>query len=318
MSTPELSILIVCWRSREHIVPCLDSVYEHTRRTDFEVVLINNADDDLESFVARKYPRVRIVGNHENLGFAGGNNRAAQEARGQYLLLLNPDTWLRDAAIDQLMDLAKRRPDGGAWGGVTELPDGRLDPGCNQYQPRLWNTFLETVHLSSLCERGPSRDHEFEAQVPVLNGAYLMIHADVWRQIDGFDPSFVMYSDEADLCTRIRAAGYRVYMTGKSRIVHNVAGGDPQNPGRLIARARGKMTFFRKHHGPITTCTAGTLMWIRLFCRWCVLALRRSPEVGGARLLWRFPNRWWGGWTKNNAAPPRLDRGTSLTSVETR
>lgn len=315
MNDVELSILIICWRAGEHIVPCLDSVYRYTTRTRFEVVLINNSDDGLETLIAERYPRVRIIENHENLGFAVGNNRAAEFARGDYLLLLNPDTWLKDPAIDGLMDFAKRRRDGGVWGGVTELPDGRLDPGCNQHLPGAWHSLLETVGLSGLCRRGPKRTTPFEAEVPVLIGAFLLAKADLWRQIGGFDPWFVMYSDEADLAQRVRAAGRKVYMTSRCRIVHNVGGGKPKDVNRLIAVAKGRMTYVRKHTGRATVGFVGATMWISFFRRWLNAATKRASYAGDISVLWRKPGLWWAGWPKPGAEP-RPDRATTLTSAD--
>lgn len=315
MSDVELSILIVCWQSREDIVPCLDSVREHTKRTAYEVLLINNADDGLESFIAEQYPWVRVIENDQNLGFAAGNNRLAEEAEGEYLLLLNPDTWHDGPAIDTLMDYARSTPDGGLWGGVTFLPDGGLDPGCNQCLPTLWNALLQNLKLGRFCWRGPARDRPFEAEVPVISGAYMLARASAWREVDGFDPAFVMYSDEADLCTRIRAAGYQILMTSNSSITHNVGSGRPDNPGRLAARARGRMTYFRKHAGSLTTLLVGAMIWLRFLVRWSAMAVRRSPRAAGQDVLWKHPSQWWGGWGTPQDSGVR-DRSTACTSIE--
>jgi len=315
MNPVELSILIVCWRSREHIEACLDSVYRYTTRTAFEVIVINNADDGLENFIAERWPQVRIIDNHENLGFAKGNNRAAEFAQGDYLLLLNPDTWLRDAAIDGLMDFARAHPDGGIWGGVTELPDGRVDPGCNQHVPGIQHAVLEAVGLTRFCRRGPDRTSAFEAEVPVLIGAFLLARTDVWRRIGGFDPWFVMYSDEADLAARVRAAGHKVYMTGKCRIVHNVGSGKPQDVNRLTAVARGRMTYLRKHGVPGAHGFVGAVTWLSFFRRWLVAALSGKSYAWDIAVLWRKPGAWWNGWPRPDASVPRTSRATTLTGA---
>ena len=314
MNQVELSILIVCWQSREDIVACLDSVREHTQRTAYEVLLINNAADGLESFIAEQYPWVRLIENDQNLGFASGNNRLAESARGDYLLLLNPDTWHDGPAIDTLMDFVRSTPEGGLWGGVTYLPDGGIDPGCNQCLPTLWNAFLQHIKLGRFCWRGPKRDQPFEAEVPVLTGAYMLARASAWEEVGGFDPTFVMYSDEADLCTRISSAGYKILMTSKSSITHNVGSGNPDNPGRLAARARGRMTYFRKHAGAFSTMLVGAMVWLRFFLRWFVLTVLRSPRAVGQDVLWKRPGQWWGGWGPQQDKVVR-DRSTACTQI---
>ena len=314
MNKIDLSILIVCWKSREDIVACLDSVREHTHKTAYEVLLVNNSDDDLEGFIAQQYPWVRVIENDQNLGFAAGNNRLAQDAQGEYLLLLNPDTWHDGPAIDRLMDYARSTPDGGLWGGVTRLPDGNIDPGCNQCLPTLCNALLQNLKLGRFCWRGPARDQTFEAEVPVISGAYMLARTSAWREIDGFDPTFVMYSDEADLCTRMRRAGHKIYMTSKSTITHNVGSGQPDNPGRLAARARGRMTYFRKHAGAFTTTLIGVMIWLRFLVRWLAMKVRRSPLAAGQGVLWKRPGQWWGGWAKQQDNAVR-DRSTACTSI---
>ncbi|MBX2852836.1 MAG: glycosyltransferase family 2 protein [Phycisphaeraceae bacterium] len=316
MNKVELSILIVCWQSREDIVACLGSVREHTKRTGYEVLLINNSDDGLEDFITEQYPWAKVVENDQNLGFASGNNRLAEVAQGEYLLLLNPDTWHDGPAIDTLMGFARSTPEGGLWGGVTYLPDGKIDPGCNQCLPTLWNAVLQYMKLGRFCWRGPKRDRSFEAEVPVISGAYMLARASAWREVEGFDPTFVMYSDEADLCTRIRQAGYKIMMTSKSNITHNVGSGNPDNPGRLAARARGRMTYFRKHAGALSTTLVGAMIWLRFLLRWLVMTVRRSPLAAGQGVLWKHPGEWWGGWAAKQGRGVR-DRSTACTSIST-
>jgi len=279
------------------------------------LLLINNASDGLEAFIAERYPWVRVIENDENLGFAAGNNRLANLARGRFLLLLNPDTWHDGPAIDTLVEFVQSTPDGGLWGGVTLLPDGRIDPGCDQCLPTLWNVLLQSLKLGRFCRRGPSRDQPFEAEVPVISGAYMLARAEAWRQIGGFDPAFVMYSDEADLCTRMRRAGYKVYMTSRSRITHNVGSGRPNHPGRLVARARGRMTYFHKHAGTLTTTVVGAMMWLRFLMRWLALKARHPDRAAGHDVLWRRPGQWWGGWAAAQAVGTR-DRATACTLID--
>lgn len=121
MNTFTLSILIISYNTRKMTLECLRSVYQETNETTFEVIVLDNASTDgsVEAIASEFGSRVRLIPATENIGFAAGNNRAAQQARGGFFLLLNPDTVVLDGAIDHLMAFAKSRPQAGIWGGRT-------------------------------------------------------------------------------------------------------------------------------------------------------------------------------------------------------
>src|SRR5689334_25209226 len=98
----DLSILIVCYGSRQLIGDCLRSIYSHTSGCSFETLLVDCSNDGTMDFVKQEYPQVRVIDNSENLGFGAGNNFLAERAQGKYLVLLNPDTVVSDDSIGEL------------------------------------------------------------------------------------------------------------------------------------------------------------------------------------------------------------------------
>src|SRR5690606_9249085 len=118
---PTLSIIVVSYNTRGLTCECIRSVFDQTKRDAFELMVLDNASTDgsADAIEAEFADRVRLIRSRQNLGFAGGNNRAAETATGDYLLLLNPDTVVLDHAIDRLLDFAARTPDAGIWGGRT-------------------------------------------------------------------------------------------------------------------------------------------------------------------------------------------------------
>src|SRR5271156_2504812 len=92
----DLSILMVCYKSRDLIADCLRGVYQHTTGCRFETLLVDCSNDGTAELVQREFPQVRVIDNDVNLGFASGNNFLAERAEGRYLLLLNPDTIVSD------------------------------------------------------------------------------------------------------------------------------------------------------------------------------------------------------------------------------
>src|SRR5688572_6894845 len=111
MPSPELSIIIVSYNTRDITLACLESVYAQTKRTSFELIVLDNASSDGSAdAIAARFSQVNLVRHQTNLGFASGNNLAAKRATGTFLLLLNPDTVVLDGAIDKLMDFARANP----------------------------------------------------------------------------------------------------------------------------------------------------------------------------------------------------------------
>ena len=115
--------------------------------------MIDNSDDGTAEAVRERFPQVRGIDNHRNLGFGPGNNAAAARARGKYLLFLNPDTLLQDDAIGKLTAFARTHPEAGAWGGVCVLPDGQVDPGSCQVMPSFGAMAAALFGLASVVQK---------------------------------------------------------------------------------------------------------------------------------------------------------------------
>src|SRR5687768_13513466 len=125
----DVSILIISYNTRQLTLRCLRSVYEQTREVSFEVIVCDNASSDGSAdAISREFPQVQLVALAENVGFARANNMIAQqEARGKYLLLLNPDTEILEGAVQKAVAFAEGKPDAGVVGGRTYFADRRLN-----------------------------------------------------------------------------------------------------------------------------------------------------------------------------------------------
>src|ERR1051325_12229240 len=111
----KLSIVILCWNDLKVISNCLKSIFDQTRGIQFEVIVSDNGSTDGSiACIRENFPKVRILENGSNLGFAKGNNAGIRVAKGEYILILNPDTIMRDAAIKNLVSFAETHPEAGA------------------------------------------------------------------------------------------------------------------------------------------------------------------------------------------------------------
>ena len=222
---PEISIIVVSYNTREMTLDCLRSVVAETR-VPHELIVVDNASDDgSAAAIAAEFPDIRLMAESENHGFALANNMAATHARGEYVLLLNPDTVVRDGAIDRLLAYARAHPEARIWGGRTLYGDGRLNPYSVWRRITLWNIFCRTTGLTGAfpqsrlfnSEAYGGWDRGTDAPVDIVVGCLLLISRADWQALGGFDTTFVMYGEEADLCLRAEALlGARPRMTPES------------------------------------------------------------------------------------------------------
>lgn len=304
---PTISVLIVGYHTKDLVLDCLAGLYRHTSGPSFEVLYTDCSNDGSEQAIRDLYPMVRVIENDENLGFGRGNNFLARHARGAYLLLLNPDTLIQDNAVGWLYDFARATPAAGAWGGVTRLPNGEIDPGCQQAGPELKNALLALIGMASKTRPDVEADRVGGVEVASLSGAFMMLPRDVWQELGGFDESFFMYCEETDLCWRIRKTGRKVLITPHCTIIHLVGSGSAQNPKRMLALTRGGMHLARKHHGPLYVHVNAALRWLHSASRY-TLGVVGIPLIGrqrAAQLRSRHapiickPGQWFGGWNQS-------------------
>lgn len=294
----ELSIVIVSYNTREITLDCLESVYRHPPSVPFEVILLDNASSDgsYEAIHAR-FPQVQAIAHPENVGFAAGNNIAAERATGRRILLLNPDTIVFEKTLDGIWDFAEREPGRGIWGGRTVLPDGRLDARSCWRRITLWSLFCNASGLTHLWPHSRIFNSEIygdwqrdeEREVDIVTGCFLLIDGELWRRLGGFDRTFFMYAEEADLCLRARALGARPAITPKAELIHLGGQSEISSTEALIKIMRGRFTLIRKHWSPAALAAARALMLFWAGTR--VLGSRfragRQDDPATARQKWR-------------------------------
>jgi GT2 family glycosyltransferase len=249
---PDVSILIVSYNTKAMTLACLDSVLAETRDIAFEIIVVDNASTDgsADALVAyaAQHPQVTAIALTDNAGFAGGNNIAAGYANGRQLLLLNPDTLVIEGAINRLVAVATEHPKAGIWGGKTILADGRVDGSCAWRHMTLWGVFCRTTGMAELLPNSPFWNaeayggwHRDTARpVDLIAGCFLLIDRSLWDQLDGFDPQFFMYGEEADLALRATAQGARPYYTPDAVIIHYGGASEATRVGKVEKLLKGK------------------------------------------------------------------------------
>lgn len=319
-STPVLSILIVSHNTRDLIVACIRSVFKQTMQTEFDVIVVDNASTDGSAdAIADEFPQVRLIRSAENLGFGRANNLAAEGARGDLILLLNPDTVVLDHAIDRLVAFARANPEALIWGGRTLFADRTLNPwSCWRFMS-LWSLVALAAGLTAARPESPIFNPEAYGgwqrdtvrQVEMVSGCFFMIDRTLWAALGGFDPRYFMYAEEADLCWRAREIGARPMVTPRATIVHHIGASEPDRPVREIRILTGKVTFLRKHWSVPSRSIGVALFKLHVLgqaaAHSALSLITRSERHRANAALWR---EIWAArthWTKGYPSETRVD-----------
>lgn len=286
--TPLLSVAIVNYNGGALLLRTLRSLYDTTAGLDLETFVVDNGstDDSLES-VRREFPSVQIIENGANLGFAAANNRALRQARGRYLLLLNPDVELRPGAVQTTLDYLEAHPDVGIVGPRVLLPDGRLDKPCRRSFKTPAIYFYKTVGLSALFPHSPRFNRYYMGYLPedqltevdAVIGAFLMIRRECMEQIGLLDERFFIYCEDEDWCFRAKKAGWKVVYNPQAVVVHHKGSSTRRRRLRMVIEwHRAIFQFHRKNmaadYSPLVNGLVYLGMGLRLLAALAIHALR--------------------------------------------
>jgi N-acetylglucosaminyl-diphospho-decaprenol L-rhamnosyltransferase len=299
MGDPTLSVVIVSWNVRELLRACLASLPSHA-----EVIVVDNASaDGSPEMVAAVFPRVRLITNAENLGFTRGNNQGLAGATGDYVLFLNPDTLVAPGAISSLIAYAELHPRIGVLGPQLRYGDGSLQSSRRRF-PTLATALFESTPVEWHWRNNPWARRYHMADRPTgpaqdvdwLVGAALLCRKEALDQVGGFDERFFMYSEELDLCRRMKAAAWRVVYLPDATITHYEGKSSEQAvAARHIRFHTSRVRYFRKHEGRAAAETVRLAILAMFAVEWCIEAgkgllgsrrsLRRSRTSAYAQLL---------------------------------
>lgn len=207
---------------------CLRGLHKFAPEKRHEIIVVDNASgDDTPEVVRREFPNVRVIVSPKNTGFGPGSNMGMREARGRYVLIMNPDIVIMDDALDRLVDYMDRNPDVGMVGPQLKNPDGSWQYSCysfpNYMTPVYRRTPLGTTGRgrAALCSYlMEDWDHDTTREVDWLLGACLMMRKSMLEKIGFFDERFFLYFEDTDLCRRAWQAGYRVVYNPEVQITH--------------------------------------------------------------------------------------------------
>lgn len=223
-----VSIVIVTYNSASVIGACLDSLAADCASGLAEVIVVDNASgDDSVDVVRRKYPWAALVAGRENLGYSKGVNLGMQQARGRFLLVLNPDTVVHRGTLRRLIDFAEKTPDAGIIGPKLVFHDGTVQLSCRRFY-----TFrvlvMRRTPLGKLFKNDRAArehlmldfDHESTREVDWVLGAAMFVRREAVDNVGMMDERFFLYFEDVDWCYRMKQKGLKVYYLAGAVIEH--------------------------------------------------------------------------------------------------
>lgn len=253
----DVAIIIITYNSEDEIQDCLEAVQREQSKTNQKIVVLDNQSQDRTvEIIKGNFPEVQLILPDENLGFARGVNRAVRESKSEFVLLLNPDTIVKNNAIDTIVEFARSNPNHGLYGGRTLTPEGELEPSSCWGLPTLWSTMMFAFGFSTIFKRNSFFDPESlgswqrdtEREVGVITGCFLLAKRDFWQEkLNGFDERFFMYGEDQDLAMRTHSLGCKPIICPHAELIHEVGKSSKTPTHKMMLLYKGKACLIRTH-----------------------------------------------------------------------
>lgn len=254
----DLTVLIVNWNTRDLLRACLASLRAALQESPLsaEILVVDNASADGSSeMVAREFPEARLFANRENLNYARGSNQGLAEARGEAILLLNPDTEVPRGALEALKRDLDEAPEWGAVAPALVFPDGTVQDSVRGF-PTPAALLGELTGLARLFPgssfgryrpRGLPPDRPTLVSQPMASA--FLVRKKALDQAGPFDPEFPLFFNDVDLCYRLESAGWKIAFDPRVRILHVGGASTRQVRPEAIRRSHeGLERFYAKHY----------------------------------------------------------------------
>ncbi len=238
----DLSILIVIWNNSQTILKCLDSILQNSIDINLEIIAVDNHSTDRSQELVENYsPIVKTIFNSENLYYTEATNQALKEARGKYILFLNPDTEILNRALQKMLEFMEKNPEVSGLGPQLLTPQNKIQSSCRTF-PGFYTLLWEFSGLAYLFPQsrvfGKWRMGDFDfktlKEVDQPMASAFLIRKEVLERLGFLDERFKLFFSDVDLCYRLKKAGRKIIYYPYSQIKHYGAGSTSQIPIKKI------------------------------------------------------------------------------------
>ena len=253
----KLSIIIVNYNVKHFIEQCLFSVFKAAEALPCEIFVVdNNSVDGSTVLIKEKFPNVILIENKINTGFSVANNQAIKLAKGEYVLLLNPDTVVQEDTFSKIIHFMEQTPDAGGLGVKMLDGQGNFAPESKRGLPTPEVAFYKMFGFSKFFPKSKKfgkyhlsylSENEIHS-VDVLSGAFMLIRKSVLDNIGYLDETFFMYGEDIDLSYRITQSGFKNYYFPKTQIIHYKGESTKRSSLNYVLIFYKAMAIFSKKH----------------------------------------------------------------------
>lgn len=249
-----VSIIIVTYNSEDYIADCLDSISKKTS-SPYEIIVVDNhSGDRTVGIIKKKFPYVKLVCNYENKNFAYATNQGMNIAKGRYILILNPDTVLKNNGVDILDSFLDKRDDIGAVAPKLLNLDGSVQRSVRDL-PAPYNLWTEITGLAIITRRVsgwklPNFDYGKTQEAPQPSGSAFLIRGELLRDIGGLNEKYPLYINDVELCREIKRRGQKIYYLKDAEVYHRRGSSTELDKSRSILYWHFGMIRYLREHFP--------------------------------------------------------------------
>jgi hypothetical protein len=259
MNSIDVSIVIVSYNTKDLIINCIRSIYDHTHGIDFEIIVVDNASSDGSvNSIKKVFADVIIIDSEKNIGFGRASNLGAKLANGKYLFFLNPDCILIENAIKKMFDFFEthNKPHNmiGAVGCILLDANHKLNSSyhrfptpCDEISTRLIVLFNKIFRTNFTTIKNINYNLDRGGEVDFITGADLFISKEVFHLLNGFDPSFFMYFEETDLQKRMSKISLKRIILNDVSIIHLEGKATPKKLSSNAIYIDSELKYMKKH-----------------------------------------------------------------------
>lgn len=266
---PQVSIIIVTWNSADDILNCVNSLPKAAGELSTELIIIDNNSGDNSFELVNKitFPRLHTFRNNENLGYTKAVNQGLKQAKGKYILLLNPDTALHDNSIVKLYEFLEANPQYGGAAPLMKNPDGSTQYSVRNF-PDYWRMFCEFSLLAYILPKtklfgswkAKYMDYNIEQDIEQPMAAAFMANSALISKIGFMDERYRMFFNDVDLCKSIYNAGFKIRLIPAAVVTHEHGASIKKDRANMIRIWNDDcLKYFEKHFGK-----GIMLLWLKI------------------------------------------------------
>jgi GT2 family glycosyltransferase len=243
-----ISIIIVNYNVRFFLEQCLQSVFDACHNISAEVIVVdNNSHDTSCEMIVNKFPKVKLIANKVNTGFSTANNQGVAIAKGEYVLILNPDTVVTEDTFEKTLQFAKSIANLGTIGIKLIDGTGNFLPESKRGIPTPKVSINKLLGISTKKYYANHLNENESGKIEILVGAFMFMKRDIYNEVKGFDEDYFMYGEDIDLSYKILKKGYNNYYFSEAKIIH-YKGESTKKDIKYLNNFYGAMQIFYKKH----------------------------------------------------------------------